>query len=153
MRALTLTLSLLVVVLLPPFASGEPGTESIGRPNDLSVMNQPGAPEARLEECLATSPQPSPCISAYRDAILREIFTSAKEHPEYPKSFVARENGTTKHPIDNLGLLKALREAQPGEWRKVYKDGFMSGQKVSLHYFEHASGKIFGLKVKAGWSN
>ena len=36
----------------------------------------------------------------------------------------------------------------------VYKDGFdASGRKVSIHYFESQSGRVFNVKVKPYWSN
>lgn len=35
---------------------------------------------------------------------------------------------------------------------KVYSDGFLDGFKTSMHYFQDAAGKIFGLKYKTGWS-
>ncbi|AKQ67284.1 hypothetical protein A176_004196 [Myxococcus hansupus] len=55
--------------------------------------------------------------------------------------------------VSNKALLEKLREAEPGVWNKVYKDGWVGSDKVSLHYFESASGKVFNFKVKPGWSN
>jgi hypothetical protein len=50
--------------------------------------------------------------------------------------------------------LEQLREIEPGKWTKVYKDGFdASGKKVSIHYFQSQSGKVFNVKVKPNWSN
>jgi len=50
--------------------------------------------------------------------------------------------------------LAKLREIEPGDWKKVYKDGYdAAGRKVSIHYFESRSGKVFAVDVKAGWSN
>jgi len=41
-----------------------------------------------------------------------------------------------------------------GDWRKVYKDGYDgSGNKVSIHYFQSESGKVFDVAAKPGWSN
>jgi RHS repeat-associated protein len=67
--------------------------------------------------------------------------------------FVARQNGLTKHPVKNTELLKKLREIEPGNWQKVYKDGTLDGKKVSIHYFESPSGQVFDVQIKPGWSN
>ena len=37
---------------------------------------------------------------------------------------------------------------------KIYKDGYdMFGNKISIHYFQSPSGKVFNVKVKIGWSD
>ena len=85
---------------------------------------------------------------------LQQIFTSIKQAPNHPKGFRAARNGTRKLPVANKQLLEKLRQVEAGEWRKVYRDGLDSdGRRVSLHYFQSASGKVFDLKVKSGWSN
>ena len=72
----------------------------------------------------------------------------------YPKEFEAVKNGTTKNTIKNKELLDKLREIESGKWTKVYKDGYNdSGNKISIHYFQSQSGKVFNVKVKPGWSN
>ena len=72
----------------------------------------------------------------------------------YPKEFEAVKNGTTKNNIKNKELLDKLREIESGKWTKVYKDGYdSSGNKISIHYFQSESGKVFNVKVKPGWSN
>ena len=72
----------------------------------------------------------------------------------YPKEFEAVKNGTTKNTIKNKELLDKLREIESGKWTKVYKDGYdSSGNKISIHYFQSESGKVFNVKVKPGWSN
>ena len=54
----------------------------------------------------------------------------------------------------NKELLDKLREIESGKWTKVYKDGYdSSGNKISIHYFQSESGKVFNVKVKPGWSN
>ena len=38
-------------------------------------------------------------------------------------------------------------------WKKVYQNGWINGQKVSLHYFKDSAGRIFDFKIKYGrWS-
>lgn len=85
---------------------------------------------------------------------LQQIFTSVKDAPKYPKGFRTAKNGTKKLSIENKQLLEKLRQVEAGEWRKVYSDGVDGdGHYVSLHYFQSASGKVFDVKVKLGWSN
>ena len=51
-------------------------------------------------------------------------------------------------------MLFRSREIESGKWTKVYKDGYdSSGNKISIHYFQSQSGKVFNVKVKPGWSN
>ena len=89
-----------------------------------------------------------------RDNNISNVYPSIKESPNYPKGFIAARNGTTKNNVNNLELLNNLRQVEAGRWYKVYKDGFdMYGNKVSIHYFQSPSGKVFNVKVKNGWSN
>ena len=85
---------------------------------------------------------------------LKDVYNSIKNSPDYPKDFEAVKNGTTKNTIKNKELLDELREIEPGKRTKVYKDGYdSSGNKISIHYFQSQSGKVFNVKVKPGWSN
>lgn len=46
-----------------------------------------------------------------------------------------------------------INNIEKGSWKKVYQNGFDAyGNKISLHYFQSKSGKIFNLKVKNKWS-
>ncbi|QSQ16135.1 hypothetical protein JY572_08835 [Myxococcus landrumensis] len=84
---------------------------------------------------------------------LKNVYNGVRSAPGYPQEFKALQNGTTRHRVANKDLLEKLRELEPGEWAKVYRDGWVGPDKVSLHYFESASGKVFNFKVKPGWSN
>ena len=85
---------------------------------------------------------------------LKDVYNSIKDSPDYPKEFEAVKNGTTKNTIKNKELLDKLREIESGKWTKVYKDGYnSSGNKISIHYFQSQSRKVFNVKVKPGWSN
>ena len=85
---------------------------------------------------------------------LKDVYNSIKDSPDYSKEFEAVKNGTTKNTIKNKELLDKLREIESGKWTKVYKDGYnSSGNKISIHYFQSQSGKVFNVKVKPGWSN
>ena len=56
--------------------------------------------------------------------------------------------------MDNNQLLENLRKIEKGDWKKVYKDGYdISGNKISIHYFQSKSGKVFNVKIKPYWSN
>ena len=85
---------------------------------------------------------------------LKNVNNSIKNSPNYPEGFQPRKNGTTKNTVKNKELLSKLREIESGTWRKIYKDGYDAyGNKVSIHYFQSESGKVFDVKVKPGWSN
>ena len=86
-------------------------------------------------------------------AELKDVYRGVRNAPGYPSNFRGVQNGTTRHPVTNKELLEKLREIEPGNWQKVYKDGWIAGDKVSLHYFESPSGQVFNFKIKPGWSN
>jgi len=73
--------------------------------------------------------------------------------PNWPKDFTRVTNGLRKVTINNKQLLADLRQVAPGDWMKVYEDGYSQGQRVSVHYFLHSSGSVFDVKVVPGWSN
>ena len=50
--------------------------------------------------------------------------------------------GTVKYPVRNRSVLLVLRNLRPGRWQKVIKKG-TSGE---IHYFEHESGAVAGVK-------
>lgn len=84
---------------------------------------------------------------------LKHFYNSIKDAPTYPKGLTAIQNGTKKVTINNGELLKQLRQVERGTWKKVYKNGYdKNGNKISIHYFESKSGKVFNVKVKNGWS-
>lgn len=85
---------------------------------------------------------------------IMEIYNSITESPNYPKGFTNVQNGCTKNKMKKLKLLDKLREIEPGEWKKVYRDGYdENGEEVSIHYFESRSGKVFNVKTVDEWSN
>jgi hypothetical protein len=85
---------------------------------------------------------------------ITHIYTSIKRAPQYPQGFKPERNGIRKVNVEYKALLGKLRQIEAGRWRKVYKDGYdADGNKVSIHYFESRSGKVFDVGVKSGWSN
>ncbi|MHC5279365.1 T7SS effector LXG polymorphic toxin [Listeria kieliensis] len=90
----------------------------------------------------------------YGGSEIKNTYNGIKDSPKYPEGFKGRKDGTTTNKIKNKETLSALRKVEPGEWKKVYKDGFdKNGNRISIHYFQSKSGKVFDVKVKTGWSN
>ncbi|MCD8849035.1 hypothetical protein [Staphylococcus arlettae] len=94
-----------------------------------------------------------------RNAIVRFIikngmkaYKSIKYAPKYPKGFKAAQNGTKHVTVNNKPLLKDLRKIESGKWVKVFKNGYVKGKKVSVHYFQSRSGYVFDVKTKDKWS-
>lgn len=82
----------------------------------------------------------------------QKIYNSIKEAPNYNNNFIKVQNGLKKVKVNNKQLLEELNHFG-SKWSKVYKNGWIDGQKVSLHYFQDASGKIFDFKIVYGkWS-
>jgi len=84
---------------------------------------------------------------------IKHWYKSIKDCPNYPEGFRRVQDGLHKVKItDTGGLYEQLRAIDPGKWYKVYQNGFDKwGDKITLHYFQSQSGKIFDLWVKSGW--
>ena len=83
---------------------------------------------------------------------IKNVYNSVKEAGG--EGFKAVQNGMKKYTVKNKEALQDLRQIEGGSWHKVYRDGFdEAGNKVSQHYFQSKSGKIFDFKTKSGWSN
>lgn len=50
--------------------------------------------------------------------------------------------GTVKYPIRNRAVMSVLRNLRAGNWKKVIK----KGNTGEVHYFEHESGHVAGVK-------
>ena len=59
-----------------------------------------------------------------------------------PTGWVPNKHGTLKNPVRNGKVLQYLRQLLPGKWQKVIKDG----NTGEVHYFEHSSGQVAGVK-------
>lgn len=82
------------------------------------------------------------------------MFKSIRESGGVVEGFTATRGGLTKNTVKNVDKLAELRKVEAGKWSKVYKDGFDGrGNKVSVHYFESASGAVAEVKTVPGWSN
>jgi Pretoxin HINT domain len=82
------------------------------------------------------------------------LLNSIEDSPNYPKGFVHAQDGKNKVTVNNKGLLSELRSVGGRNWSKVYQDGYDAyGNKVSIHYFQDESGRVFDVDLKQGWSN
>lgn len=59
-----------------------------------------------------------------------------------PQSWVPRKGSTLKYPVRNKAVLRELRRLNAGRWKKIIRQG-NSGE---VHYFEHESGRVAGVK-------
>lgn len=59
-----------------------------------------------------------------------------------PRSWSPIKGGTIKYPVRNKAVLRELRRLLAGKWRKVIRQG-VPGE---VHYFEHESGRVAGVK-------
>ncbi len=59
-----------------------------------------------------------------------------------PSDWSPSRAGAIKYPVRNRAVLRHLRELLSGRWQKVIKDG----NTGEVHYFEHASGQVAGVK-------
>lgn len=59
-----------------------------------------------------------------------------------PKGWVPLKSGVLKYPVRNPEVLRYLRSLLPGRWQKVIK----KGNTGEVHYFEHSSGQVAGVK-------
>ena len=90
----------------------------------------------------------------YSSSGIKNVYNGIKDAPKYPEGFKGRQNGTKTNKVNNKELLDDLKKIESGEWKKVYKDGYdKNGNKISIHYFQSKSGKVFDVKVKNKWSN
>lgn len=59
-----------------------------------------------------------------------------------PDDWSPTRSGTIKYPVRNLTVRKYLQQLLPGKWQKVIKQGNIG----DVHYFEHESGQVAGVK-------
>jgi len=70
------------------------------------------------------------------------VYPNVYDSGSVPAGWVAAKAGAIKYPVRNRTLLQYLRQLIPGRWQKVIKDG----NSGAVHYFEHASGQVAGVK-------
>jgi hypothetical protein len=83
---------------------------------------------------------------------VKNVYSSLSRSPNFPRGFRSAQNGIQKVEINQRELARELRKIEPRKWYKVYRDGYIGANKVSIHYFESATRRVFDVKVKDGWS-
>lgn len=83
---------------------------------------------------------------------VRNVHSSLNKSPNFPRGFRSAPNGIQKVEINHRELLRELRKIERRKWYKVYRNGYVGTNKVSVHYFESATRRVFNVKVKDGWS-
>ncbi len=59
-----------------------------------------------------------------------------------PADWLLVRDGTIKYTVLNLTVRRYLQELLHGKWQKVIKQGNIG----EVHYFEHESGQVAGVK-------
>jgi hypothetical protein len=70
--------------------------------------------------------------------LYRDVYASGS----VPEGWTPAKGGTLKYPVRNAKVLAHLRALLSGSWKKVIKQG----NTGEIHYFEHASGRVAGVK-------
>jgi hypothetical protein len=70
------------------------------------------------------------------------LYTDVYASGSVPLGWVPTKGGTVKYPVRNSAVRRYLRQLLPGRWQKVIKNGNIG----AVHYFEHASGHVAGVK-------
>lgn len=83
---------------------------------------------------------------------VRNVYSSLSKSHNFPRGFRSAPNGIQKVEINHRELARELRKIEPRKWYKVYRDGYVGNNRVSIHYFESATRRVFDVKTKDGWS-
>ena len=59
-----------------------------------------------------------------------------------PRQWTPQRGFALKYPVRNRAVLRELRRLRSGRWQKVIKHGNIG----EVHYFEHKSGRVAGVK-------
>lgn len=59
-----------------------------------------------------------------------------------PQGWTPSRGATLKYPVRNRAVLRELQRLRAGRWKKVIKQGNVG----EVHYFEHGSGSVAGVK-------
>lgn len=70
------------------------------------------------------------------------LYESIHDSGSVPSDWSPTKGGTVRYAVRNRALRRYLRQLLPGKWRKVIKNG----DAGEVHYFEHASGRVAGVK-------
>lgn len=89
------------------------------------------------------------CASGGGDEL--NIYRGKTSAPQWPEDFTPARGQTERVPVKDRDPLNQLRSQLPGKWQKVYEHGWIDGQQVEMHYFQHESGAVLDVKVVPGW--
>jgi hypothetical protein len=70
------------------------------------------------------------------------VYANVYASGSVPDGWEPVRGGTIKYPVRNAVVARYLRELLPGRWQKVIKLGNIG----EVHYFEHQSGQVAGVK-------
>ena len=73
------------------------------------------------------------------------LYVSVYASGSVPEAWEPVRGGTIKYPVRNAVVYRYLRQLLPGRWQKVIKLGNVG----EVHYFEHESGQVAGVKFFA----
>ena len=73
------------------------------------------------------------------------LYGNVYESGSVPDELKPVQGGTIKYPVRNAVVYRYLRQLLPGRWQKVIKLGSVG----EVHYFEHESGQVAGVKFFA----
>ncbi len=70
------------------------------------------------------------------------LYPNVQASGSVPVGWLPLKGGSLKYPVRNLAVRQYLQQLLPGKWQKVIKQG----NTGEVHYFEHASGQVAGVK-------
>ena len=73
------------------------------------------------------------------------LYSNVYTSGSVPDGWEPIRGGAIKYPVRNAAVYRYLRQLLPGRWQKVIKLGNLG----EVHYFEHESGQVAGVKFFA----
>jgi hypothetical protein len=70
------------------------------------------------------------------------VYRNVYESGSIPAGWRPAKDGAIKYPVRDSGVRRYLRTLLSGRWQKVIK----IGDTGEIHYFEHESGQVAGVK-------
>jgi len=70
------------------------------------------------------------------------LYPSVYASGSVPRSWTPSRGAAIKYPVRNRAVVRVLRRLRAGLWKKVIKQGNIG----EVHYFEHESGSVAGVK-------
>jgi len=70
------------------------------------------------------------------------LYPNIRASGSVPQDWAPVVSRTLTYPVRNPAVRRYLRELLSGSWQKVIKQG----NTGEVHYFEHASGQVAGVK-------